>query len=270
VRPSTAAAPEPTVRPTSRPALLTARRATLLTQLVAAAALLALGADLTLKASVTTGTLAALALLPVWCAALREHPGARAVVGLTVAALASGVLLAAWPDNAHDVELRYAYATALRTATVVAGLGVVLWCRRVLQLGTVVLLHGAGALAVGVLHSPGSPNPWKYLLALPVSLVALGALQRLHLRRGATPAAVLTLLLLAAVSVVNDYRSFFGFTALTAGVVLWQARRPARRSPSRRRLPRWPTVVLVVVAGGYAFSRAVTSLLLSGDLGAEL
>ncbi|GAA4982500.1 hypothetical protein GCM10023225_22860 [Kineococcus glutinatus] len=247
------------------------RHAPAVTRAVAALALLLLGADTALKASLTTGSVAAFALLPAWFPQLRRYPGARAVLLVTVAAAVSGTVLAVFASDTHEVVARNGYGMVLRLFSIAAGLGVVLWARRFLRLETVVLLYGTGSLMSGVLDIPGSQNPWKYQLALPVTLIVLSLLQRLRSRLPSVAALlVLTLLLLGGVSAANDYRSFFGFTLLTGVLVTWQALRSTGGRVPKRGFRAWTTSVLLVAGIVYALYATVTSLLLSGALGSEL
>jgi hypothetical protein len=76
-----------------------------------------------------------------------------------------------------------------------------------------------------------------------------------------------------AVSVLRDYRSFFGFTALTAVVVAWQVLRSARRvrrRPRRAPVAGWLLTGAVLALAGAALYRAAEQLLLAGALGREL
>ncbi|MEZ0490673.1 hypothetical protein AB2L28_00295 [Kineococcus sp. TBRC 1896] len=240
-------------------------------RLVALAGLAVLGADVALGDVLPTAGVVAAGLAPVWAGSLARFPGARAVLLLAPVAIASGLLLTALP-GAHDVELRYTVATCTRTLSLVLGVGFVLWCRGLLRVETVALAYGAGALLAAAPHVPGSPNAWKYQLALPVTLVVLGLAQRVP---GPAGSAVVLVALagLGAVSVVRDYRSLLGFTALTAVVVGWQlvrAGRRVRRRPGRAPLAPWLATGVLLALAGVVLYRAAEQLLLSGLLGREL
>jgi len=259
------------VRP--QPTPFAERHPASVTKVVAGVALVMIGMDVPLGHSISTSAVAALALLPVWCAAPRHYPGSRWVFLLTVASLAAGSVLALLPSNEHDVDPRNAYAMAVRMLAIVGGFGVLLWSRYTFHLETVVLLYGSGSLLSGVLDIPGSLNPWKYQLATPVTLIVLALLQRSRSRLPSVVALLLlALVLVAGVSVVNDYRSFFGFTVLTAALVTWQAlRKPASTGEVRERgLRAWLTVTILLTAAAYALYSTVTALLLTGALGARL
>lgn len=247
------------------------RRQLLTLRLVALLGLAVLGADVTLGNVLPTAGVVAAGLLPVWAGSLARFPGARAVVLLAVASVASGMVLVALPD-AHAVELRFTVATCTRTLALVLGLGFVLWCRGFLRVETVALGYGAGVLLAALPHVPGSPNAWKYQLALPVTLVVLALVQRVPGPTGSV-AVLLALVGLGAVSVVRDYRSFFGFTALTAVVVGWQlvrAGRRVRRRPGRAPVAPWLATGALLALAGAALYRGAEQLLLSGVLGREL
>ncbi|WP_432511973.1 hypothetical protein [Kineococcus sp. SYSU DK001] len=248
-------------------------RALAVTRLVAVLGLALLGADLTVGDVLPVAGVAVAGLLPVWAVALGRYPGARAVLLLAGAALAGGLVLVLLP-GAREIEPRYAVATATRTLAVVLGFGFTLWCRWFLPREAVALAYGAGALAVNLTRLPGSENGWKYQLALPVTIVVLALAQCVR-GRARTAVVLAALAGLGALSVLHDYRSFFGFAALTALVVGWQAVSAARRRRRYRRRPgatlaTWVASGTLLAVGGFTLYRAAEQLLLSGAFGTVL
>ncbi|MFB9378910.1 hypothetical protein ACFFKU_06190 [Kineococcus gynurae] len=263
-----------------------------------------IGMDRTVILSMTGGALVAIALLPVWWPTLRRFRGARLMLALTLATLLSGIALAYFSTTPagglHDVDVRIGLGAALRVLGVALGVGLLLWGRRLLTLRWLVGAWAAGSLVANVLDLPGSVNPWKYQLGLPVTLLLLVALagrgavsryrrsdrhgRRLRSRRiGATGTTALALLLMAAVCAVNDYRSFGAMNAITAVLVLYRARRgdrAARRSTAAARgrtgargpggRARLVVAAVLLAAIGVGIYRGVPPLLLSGALGAQL
>ncbi|MEZ0164103.1 hypothetical protein AB2L27_04890 [Kineococcus sp. LSe6-4] len=243
----------------------------LVLRVVAVVGVAVLGADVTLGDVLPTAGVVVAGLLPVWAASLHRFPGARPLLLLAPAAVGAGLVLLLLP-GAHDVEARYAVATCTRTLTVVLGIGFVLWCRDVLRVETLALSYGAGALLAAAPHVAASANAWKYQLALPVTLLVLALAQRVPGPAGSV-AVLVALAGLGAVSIARDYRSFFGFTVLTAVVVGWQllrAGRRVRRRPRRAPVAPWLATGALVAVAGFVLYRAAEQLLLSGVLGREL
>ena len=231
------------------------------TRFTAVAALAALGFDLTLPFATNTGLLAAAALLPVWVTVLPRFRGAVTIAVLSVSGLACGALLAAWSSVDHDFSSRQAAETGFLVLTAVGGIGLLLWARQVLPLWAVAVSYGVGQLAMGLLEAQDSINPYKFELALPLTIIVLA----LSDARRRTIPALAALAVLGALDILNDARSAFGFCLVAAVLVLWQAR-PASTVPGGSRSA--SILVLVgIAAGGYA---AISKLLLAGALGAEV
>jgi capsular polysaccharide biosynthesis protein len=223
-------------------------------------ALVLLGLDYPLPQRATTGLVVTVLLLPLWVSALARFRGGRLLALLTGAGLACGLLLTAWSAADHSIDPHELYATSFRLLTALGLVGVLLWSRSLLPLPWVGIAYGAGRLVMGVLLSPGTINPYKFELSIPLTilLLSLAALSRRML------VSVGALLVLAALDILNDGRSSFGFCVIAAVLVLWQARRPAAR---RRRV--WSTVGLLGGIGVGAYY-AFTELLLAGALGSQV
>jgi capsular polysaccharide biosynthesis protein len=231
------------------------------TRVTAVAALLALGLNAPLPMATTTGLLAAVVLLPVWAPALLRFHGSRTLVVLALLGLLSGALLAAWSSVDHTISAREAAEAGFLVLTALGALGLLLWARTVLPLAAIAVAYGLGQLAAGVLAAPLSVNPYKFQIALPLTIIVL-ALTGTRRRPGWALGA---LALLGSLAVTNDARSAAAFCVLTAALVLWQAR-PAS---GRVRDGRWSTGLLLagVGVGGYL---AISQLLVAGALGADL
>jgi capsular polysaccharide biosynthesis protein len=232
-----------------------------ITRAVASAAVAAVGFTLPLTFALSTGLLAAIALLPVWSPLARRHRGARFLFGLAVVALVDGVLLTWLSSVDHVFAQHEAVRAAALVLTSICGIGLILWARTALPIPVIGIAFGVGNLVAG-LGSLGIDNPWKFVLSFPVSVIVLSvvALRPTPLR------TVAALSLLGVVDVANDYRSAFGFSAVAAALVLWQA----RRTPGSGRQPRWWIVVpgfAGLAAAGYW---VMVQLLLSGALGAQI
>ncbi|MBC3761664.1 hypothetical protein ACUN7V_08040 [Quadrisphaera oryzae] len=226
---------------------------------LAAVAVLGVGADAVVRFPVTTASVAALLLLPVWAAQLRRYRGATALVVLGLLALAAGAWLAV-SSTTHRFDSSDAIATTVLVLTALGSLGVLLWARAVLPLRAVALLAGTGMLAAGVLSSP-TANPWKYQLSMPVTTIALA----LVVGRSPVVGAAVSLFL-AVVGFANDSRSYAGFAVLTAAVMLWQAL-PARRAGEHRSGWHRAGMAASITTGVCAAYTIATSLLVSGALG---
>ncbi len=145
--------------------------------------------------------------------------GIACLVGLWVAALATAPMVAWYslsdPGRAFDAAAMI--RDYIRLGSGLVWLLTLLWGARRLGLRITVRAFSLGVLAEALADpSAWQDNAWKYALAWPVAMVALTWRDR----RGAV-----ILLVIAAVSVYFDYRSFAGVTALAALLVLWRSRR---------------------------------------------
>jgi hypothetical protein len=229
-------------------------------QRTAIVGVLLLGLNVSVSFGLSTGLLAGLALLPVWLPSMRLYRGATLLSLLALLSVASGWVLVL-SSGERDLDLTNGLAVSLQVVTAFSGVGLIVWARRILPLPRIGLLYGIGLL-VGVLPDvPGSDNPWKYQFAIPVTVIALALLEQ---RRRPLWASVLVLAVLGVLAVLNDYRSYLGFSAATVALMLWQAR------PDRGRRLGAPLQVLLLGALAYVTYRLVTALLLAGTFGYEL
>jgi len=234
-------------------------RSTLVT---AAVALFLTGMSLALPFGANTAFVASIALAPVWVPALARYRYASALLGLAVLALVYGFLLADRASVDHVLDGYIATETSLRFLGAFGTVGLILWARTVLPISRIALYYGAGWLLTGVIQLPGTPNPWKFQLAFGVTFIVLGLITAQ--RRASVSAAAM--LALGLISVVLDFRSWFAFCALTAGLVIWQARpRVAASKPTSRLL----SVLFLATLGAGAYVGA-TYAIVGGYLGDEL
>lgn len=233
-------------------------RAAAVDRAVAAAAVAALGFTKVLPMGLTTGLVAVLALLPVWAPVVTRQRGVRVLAALTGAALLSGVALALGATG-RDVSLHEAVTAGGLVVALTGGIGLVLWARTVLPLPAVGVAFALGQVATGLLRVEDTVNVYKFVVAVPLTVLVLALLG--HRDRPWVAAAAL--LGLGAVAVANDSRSQAGFCVVAAALVLWQARpgTAAARSP-------WSGLALLggVVASGYLL---LAEVLTSGLLGAD-
>jgi hypothetical protein len=236
-------------------------RGTSSSAVVAALALFAAGLAYPLPAATTTALAAALVLLPVWISAIRRFRGAVPLFTLAALGLVCGLLLAGWSAVDHEFAARPAREIAFLVLGALGALGLLLWSRTVLPLPAIGVAYGLGLLAAGIADAPGSVNAFKFELSLPLTIVVLSLVS--WWRRPV--ATLVALAVLGLADITHDARSAFGFCAVAAGLVLWQAR-PAR---PRGRINGWPSVLLLGAAAVGAYY-AISELLVSGVLGAEV
>ncbi len=232
----------------------------------AAARTLALGGvfaltlDYTLVQGITTGTFAALVLLPLWWPAMRHFVGARVLVTLAVVSVASGLWLAAYATATHEVSPLFLRATSLTVLGGFCAVGMLLWARTLVPLRTVALVAGIGLVARLALFPPNPVNPWKHGLSYAFAVLALGLLARQRPR----VAEVLVLLALAGVSAVSDSRSAMATLLLAAVLVAWQL-----RPTTLGRRASGAATIAVLGAVATCVYLAGTALIVEGFLGEE-
>ena len=233
-----------------------------LPQAVALFALAALGFTHVLPMALSSGVLVGIALLPLWLPAVRRYRGVAVLAAVSGTALVSGTLLA-WRSGAdHALELHGAVHTAVLVLTIVAGTGLILWARSLLSVTAIGVAYGLGYLAAGLLEVPGSPDPWKFQLSVPITIIVLAVAAR-----SARPVpTVVAFGVVGLLDLVNDARSAFAFCLLGAVLVLWQARPATGLRKSSR-----PWLAFPMLGGlgalGYV---ALTNLMTSGVLGSQV
>jgi hypothetical protein len=226
--------------------------------IVAAASVLLVGFDYSLRPGLKLGLVVAALMLPLWWSAVRSYVLAMPIVLLAGAAVVSGVVLSelAKVDRPVDASNRVLMISVLLSG--VAAFVLVLWARSLVPLHDVVLLYGLG----GVLSAASSGRfDWKVDLALPVTFLALGLAERS--RRRWIP--VVVVLGLGVAGALNEGRSYFAFCLLAAVLSLWQLR-PSRDGGTGRP---WMTAGLLGLSVLAVYSLA-TTLLTRGVFGTVL
>ncbi len=197
--------------------------------------------------------LAPVAVLTTW----RLSRWARGFIWLTVAAMVSGIWLAARPglrvgDSGHAREDLFLMATLL------LGTCVVVWARTLLRDEWVASLFGVGLLVHGAAAGGQfASNPWKFGFALPVAVILLSLAWAARSWR----LEIVLLVALAFLGAVTDSRSGFALLALTALLVIW-SQRP--RLGSRKR---WVGSFVLLGAALVGIYRLAEALIVNGYLG---
>ncbi|MEY9954279.1 hypothetical protein [Leifsonia sp. EB34] len=226
---------------------------------VAAVALVIIGARIQLPQGLTAGYLVATLLIPVWVPVLRRFHGGVLLILLGLAAALNGMILTDLANGTtHTGNGLMLQNTFVLVGTMLT-IGVVLWARTLMPIWAVGLLFGIG-LVVGI--DPhgilAGGNPWKFVFAVPVTIVALSLAMIRHSR----PVELVMLVALSGLSMVSDARSGFAILLLTAVLVVWQMRPTAvtRRASTAR------VVLGLLVISAIAYNVG-QSLIVDGALG---
>lgn len=226
---------------------------------IATIMLVAIGFQYPFRFGATYGDVLAFLAAPLWLGAYRRYRGGVlfAIVGLV--ALLWGLLLQDTSSADHTIDAAGGRDTSVLFASMIVAVGVVLWARNLMSIGRIGALFGAGMLAYSVV-TPGTwgTNPWKFAFAIPTAVAVLGLVA--GARRTTLP--VVTLVVLAAVSVQLDARAYSAALALCALVMLLGAAR-RRQSSARSRV----VVATLIGAMAIAVYELATSLLVNGYLG---
>ncbi|ACQ79263.1 hypothetical protein Bcav_1002 [Beutenbergia cavernae DSM 12333] len=254
------AAPPTTTAPAARPG------AQALSWVLAVGVPAAIASRFVVAMSVTVGQVLSVALAPVWVPTLKRFVGARLLAVVGLACGVSGVWLTAFAQATHPVSRPNLVANTMLLVGIVCGVGALLWSRTVVSERLIGLAYGAGLLVELVLKNDPrtAENPWKFGIAVPLSVLLLSVVNR----SGRRAWEVVVLLALAGVSIAFDSRSAFAIYLLSAFLVAAQAvwARPGLRSSVRGRAA---AIALVVVASAAVLYAVGSRLLLLGYLGAE-
>lgn len=188
-----------------------------LDRVVAAVLCIVVGARVPLAAGVTAALLLPLVLTPVLSRSLLEQRLARWLVGLGIAAAASGLLLTAVASLDHETRTSLARDNTLSLLGLITASIALIWAVRILGV-TAACWYGLG-LAVGIsFASFDVSNIWKFTLSVPVTvlLLALAARSRVWWLELAC------LVGLAVTSVANDSRSAAAMLMVAAVLLLRQ------------------------------------------------
>ncbi len=203
-----------------------------------------------------------LALAPVWLGSLSRFRGAPVLFWCAMVALGSGLFMGLLASPERQVVFDGGVDFAALVVTLIGRVGVLLWARTRLSTPVVAILAGAALVAtVSREANLYSANPWKFGYALPVAVLALAIVWHI----GRRWLEIVTLLVLALLSAVNDSRSSSAILGLAVIVVAWQAVRT--RDSAEEGRARWAGTALVVAGLGWAIYHVAESLILSGFLG---
>ena len=238
-------------------------RAQHLARVVSAGLVLLVATRLPGPAGVPLGTFAALGLAPVVVPAARRFVGGPLLVGTVTVSIVCGWWLSAWSATDHARSDRLAVEWTFHLLGIALGVAALLWARTLWRDAHVALLYGVGMLAGAASGGLATgPNPWKFTLAIPVSVIVLAAAWLV----GRWWVECVALAGLGAVSMLNDSRSLFGMFLMAGALVVWQALGRSGPSRAERRRSAAAHLVLLVVLGTGVYSLG-QSLLLEGVLG---
>ena len=213
------------------------------------------------RAGATLGEIMAVLTLPLWIGALRRFRGGVTFAVLGLLTTGWGLLLASFSAANHPISGSQRVQQSVAMLGIVIGVGVVLWARTLLPAPRIALLFGLGMLVDALTdRSAWADNPWKYSLAVPVSLVVLGAAVLL----GSTLVQLSAVIGLAVTSVALDSRSYSAALVLAGVLLIWRA----ARSKAATGLTRLRIAVLIGAVGLATYFLA-TSLLVNGYLGSD-
>jgi hypothetical protein len=210
-------------------------------------------------AGVSLAAVTAAVLLPVWGPAILAHRVARHVVVLAGLCCASAVVLAAVSSRSHAVDPVVAVTTMTTWLSPLLAAGALVWCAERIGVVAAVVTSTAGTVLSWLLTAPSADaNPWKYALAVPVTILVTAAL---HRRPGAA-AAVLPAV--CGLSLVFAYRSHAALCVVVLVVALLRHRLRALVASARL-----SALLSVVVLTGIVVLVSVlgTAAALDGRLG---
>ncbi len=175
-----------------------------------------------------------------------------------------GGLAAAWGaslsllEHYRPVSFALFKGQTLDLISFVLSVGLLIWCRTHIGITRTAIWFGVGALLNTVLTGIDPENPWKYSLAVPVSIIVLGVVHA----TGSRVLEIVALFALAGVSLTSSSRAMIAFFVLAAAIVAWQI-----LSKGRRHSPRpWQVIILIGALAVAAFN-LFQGLLLEGMLG---
>lgn len=230
--------------------------------LLAAAVAFGAGLQPPLAHGLQPAHLLAVALLPVWLPHLRHYVGARLITVVAITTPIAGVFLATYTSavTTYTINQGAQNTVSMRILAIAATVGLLVWARSILPLPVVAILFASASLLTALPSLPGSANPWKFVLSVPITVIVLAAFSGHHWVR-----SVVALGVLAAIGAAADSRSYAGLAILTAALVtLSHIRRGFGGSWNRAAIT---AMVLVSVTGLYY---AGTSLLVDGALGDQV
>lgn len=222
-----------------------------------------IGTRYVIHSQVVVGYAVAFALFPLWVPSLRKLLGARLLFGLTFLALISGVLLQWWRSADHAIDSDLALVSAIELLGVFSAAAALYWAMTKIGPGWALLALGAGMLLFVRSDSNAlyTAEPWRYLYALPVAVVAFGV----AIIVGKRWFEVVVLLALTLGSVVAGSRSVFGIFLLTIVLLIFGRLRGKGNRLNRRSSALLTGGLLLILA--LAVVNFGQALLLEGYLG---
>ena len=230
------------------------------TRVVCVVLLVLIGMRTSVHYGLTAGTLASMLFLPIWVSKFRLFRTARLFVGVVLLCMVwSYALTSIAVSDGYTVNASDRIQSLTLFLSIVVGTGTIFWARTVMSIELVGFSYGLGMVIGAAMSGPvAGGNPWKFVWAAPVSVVVLALAGRRH----TTASGVVALLGLAVVSVILDCRSYSAALALSAVLLLWNAR---PKSMTRRG---WWVMTAAAIAGvGLAMYYLATTLLVAGYLG---
>lgn len=206
---------EPGLRETRTPLL---RRRITLTEAVAALAVVLLAMRTEITLNVTLGTVAAMALAPVWVRTLGRFRGAVPLVAVSLLCLPVGIWLTTVSADERATSDRLLAGSIVLLVNFVLGIGVLLWARTVMPSSVVAVWFGVGLLVAAPMSGRLGDNPWRFGFSVPLTVLLLA----LAWWRGSRGLEVVLALALAGVTAASGGRSLFAILVLAAVLAAWQ------------------------------------------------
>ncbi|SDP25285.1 hypothetical protein SAMN04487914_106118 [Arthrobacter sp. ok909] len=182
-------------------------------------------------------------------------------VALFIASLMSAPLLIEITRADHDVDSTAGIGYYVILIGALLTYLALLWSKRELGLRATALLYSAGWILQQALSSSNwSTNAWKYAFAWPVTIFLAALIYNNRSRL----MSIALIAVLAALSIMNDYRSNFGLLVVAGLIVLWLWK--------RKNVPSGPkaTAILIGLTGIFwAVYQCASWLALQGYLGAR-
>jgi hypothetical protein len=187
--------------------------------------LLPLRAGLPVGGSVLSpGVLLALALLPVILVRAKEFSFFLPITVLVAGSVLSVPILQTVASTTHSVNAATGVGTSIVILASLVSLLALLWARSLLGVRRVAIIFGLGFSVQTLLTSEGwSGNAWKFGFAFPVVVLLLAAAYP----SGRMWVTIFMLIVVSALSILNDNRSYFGFAAVVALIFIWRWNRDA-------------------------------------------
>ncbi|HEY2298326.1 MAG TPA: hypothetical protein VGH43_11400 [Jatrophihabitans sp.] len=196
---------------------------------------------------------------PLWIGAFGRFRLGRLVAFAVLITAFWGYYLAQLSSATHLVSAAHARDDTMLLIGALCGIGVILWARTVLTTAQIGICYGVGLLLDTVISPVGTSNPWKFVYAVPVTILVLG----LAARSTRTGPAIVAMVALAGLSVVLDCRSYSTALLLAALLSTWRSL-PQRSGKSKS----WALTATMIGAVSVAIFLLIQSLLVNGYLGA--